>query len=124
MLVLPLFDWHAKFSFNFSSVYGVHGAEWYYTSVWHCVVNDTSLNSLQVEVVRVHEVHSRKQNSFPLQVASDLTETAPPGAKELHLLREEIDPLGIRRLETLGGGARKRLLREILENETNEPRSA
>ena len=41
---------------------------------------------------------------------------------ELRLLREEIDPLGIRRLETLSGGARKRLMREILQKETHEPR--
>jgi acyl CoA:acetate/3-ketoacid CoA transferase beta subunit len=66
----------------------------------------------------------RKKTGFSLEIAPDLAETAPPGAQELRLLREEIDPLGIRRLETLGGGARKRLLREILEKETNEPRSA
>ena len=49
-------------------------------------------------------------------------ETPPPTANELRLLREEIDPFGIRRLETLSGGARKRLLREILERESQEPR--
>lgn len=65
----------------------------------------------------------QQKTGFPLEIAPDLTETAPPGVQELRLLREEIDPLGIRRLETLGGGARKRLLREILENETKEPRS-
>ncbi len=58
------------------------------------------------------------KTGFPLPVAPDLTETPPPSAEELRLLREVIDPLGIRRLETLGGGARKRLLREILEKET------
>jgi hypothetical protein len=35
----------------------------------------------------------------------------------VRLLREEIDPLGVRRLELLGGAARKDLLREILEKE-------
>lgn len=59
----------------------------------------------------------QQKTGFPLQVAPDLHETPPPTAEELRLLREEIDPLGIRRLETLGGGARKRMLREILDQE-------
>jgi len=59
----------------------------------------------------------QKKTGFSLEIASDLHETPPPSAKELRLLREEIDPLGIRRLETLGGGARKRMLREILDKE-------
>jgi hypothetical protein len=32
-------------------------------------------------------------------------------------MREEIDPLGVRKLEMLGGSARKDLLREILAKE-------
>jgi glutaconate CoA-transferase subunit B len=63
----------------------------------------------------------QKKTGFPLEVAPDLAETPPPTAEELRLLREEIDPLGIRRLETLGGGARKRLLREILGKEAENP---
>jgi glutaconate CoA-transferase subunit B len=70
--------------------------------------------------VTVDKVH--KKTGFPLQLAPDLTETIPPTKMELRLLREEIDPLGIRRLETLSGGARKRLMREILQKETHEPR--
>jgi acyl CoA:acetate/3-ketoacid CoA transferase beta subunit len=64
----------------------------------------------------------RKKTGFALETAPDLTETPPPSAEEVRLLREEIDPLGIRRLETLGGGARKRLLREIVERESQELR--
>lgn len=63
----------------------------------------------------------QQKTGFPLEIAPELAETPPPSAAELRLLREEIDPLGIRRLETLGGGARKRLLREILEKEAQEP---
>jgi acyl CoA:acetate/3-ketoacid CoA transferase beta subunit len=66
----------------------------------------------------------QKKTGFPLETARDLSETAPPTAEELRLLREEIDPLGIRRLETLSGGARKRRLREILATEAQEPRLA
>jgi acyl CoA:acetate/3-ketoacid CoA transferase beta subunit len=59
----------------------------------------------------------RVKTGFPLKIAPDLGETEPPTAAEIQLLREVIDPLGIRRLETLGGAARKRALREILVNE-------
>ena len=43
--------------------------------------------------------------------------TRPPSKEELRLLRSEIDPLGVRRLELLGGTARKDVLREILAAE-------
>lgn len=59
----------------------------------------------------------QKRTGFPLELAPDLHETPPPSAEEVRLLREVIDPLGVRRLETLAGGARKELLREILAKE-------
>jgi len=59
----------------------------------------------------------QKKTGFMLEIAPDAHETPPPSAEELRLLREVIDPLGVRRLETLGGGARKDLLREILAAE-------
>ncbi len=60
---------------------------------------------------------AQQKTDFELEIAPDLHQTPPPSAKALHLLREVIDPLSIRRLETLGGGARKRLMRDILEKE-------
>lgn len=54
---------------------------------------------------------------FPLEVAPDLQETHLPTAQEIRLLREEIDPLGIRRLETLHGADRRQHLRQILNQE-------
>ena len=59
----------------------------------------------------------RKKTGFELEIAPDVQETPPPTAEEIRLLREVIDPLGVRRLETLGGSARKELLRAILEAE-------
>lgn len=59
----------------------------------------------------------QKKTGFPLEVAPDLSETPPPTDEEIRLLREQIDPLNVRKLETLGGAARKDLLREILEKE-------
>ncbi len=58
-----------------------------------------------------------RKTGFELLLADDLDETLPPDDEDLRLLREEIDPLNTRKLETLGGGARKALLREILERE-------
>jgi len=59
----------------------------------------------------------QKKTGFPLQIAPDLTETPPPTEEEVRLLREVIDPLNVRKLETLSGSARKKLLREIVEQE-------
>jgi len=65
--------------------------------------------------VSVAEVQA--QTGFPLEVAPDVTETPPPTREQVRLLREEIDPLGIRRLECLGGRERRSALREIVERE-------
>ncbi len=59
------------------------------------------------------------KTGFELDVADGLDETSPPDEEDLRLLRDEIDPLDTRKLETLGGAARKALLREILRRETS-----
>lgn len=59
----------------------------------------------------------QKKTSFALDIAPEVCETPPPTTEEIRLLREEIDPLGVRKLEMLSGSARKQLLREILEKE-------
>jgi glutaconate CoA-transferase, subunit B len=66
-----------------------------------------------VELARI-----QARTGFELEVAPDLHETPPPTAEELRLLREEIDPLGIRKLEALSGSARRQLLHEIIAVET------
>ena len=58
-----------------------------------------------------------RKTGFELAGADDICETVPPDEEDLRLLRDEIDPLGTRKLETLGGSARKTLLREILKRE-------
>ncbi|MDX2160514.1 MAG: hypothetical protein SF162_04225 [bacterium] len=74
--------------------------------------------------MRVTSVHPgvtlaqiQKKTGFELDTAPDLHETPPPSAEEVRLLREVIDPLGVRKLEMLGGSARKDLLRAILTRE-------
>lgn len=59
----------------------------------------------------------QKRTGFELQIAEHVTQTKPPTPEEVHLLRQEIDPLGIRKLETLGGRARRDHLRWIVDNE-------
>jgi len=63
----------------------------------------------------VEEVQAR--TGSPLEIAPDLEETTPPTEEEVRLLREEIDPLGVRKLECLTGQARRLALREIIERE-------
>lgn len=65
--------------------------------------------------VTVEEVQAK--TGFPLEIAPDLKETMPPTEEEIRLLREKIDPLGIRKLECLTGQARRQALREIVKRE-------
>ena len=57
------------------------------------------------------------KTGFDLVIPDHIVETEPPTETELQLLREKIDPLGVRTLETLGGAARRTKLRQILQQE-------
>jgi acyl CoA:acetate/3-ketoacid CoA transferase beta subunit len=59
----------------------------------------------------------KAKTGFDLVVSVDVSETLPPSLEELQLLREEIDPLGIRRLERMSGNERRTLLRSIILQE-------
>lgn len=65
---------------------------------------------VDVEDIQAH-------TGFPLEVADDLHETPLPAPEELRLLRQEIDPLGIRKLEALSGAERRQLLHQIIASE-------
>jgi hypothetical protein len=56
-------------------------------------------------------------SGFEIEIAPQVCQTPEPTKEELRLLREEIDPLGIRRLESLGGTERRQLIHEILQIE-------
>ncbi|MEJ2597290.1 MAG: hypothetical protein P8Z00_03100 [Anaerolineales bacterium] len=64
--------------------------------------------------------HIQARTGFELEIAPDLQETPIPTQEELQLLHEEIDPLGIRRLELLSGAERRQLLHKIIEHEAKE----
>jgi glutaconate CoA-transferase, subunit B len=68
--------------------------------------------------VEVKKIQAR--TGFVLEIAQNLQETPAPTTKELQLLNEEIDPLGIRRLELLSGAERRQLLHEIIDHEAQE----
>lgn len=57
------------------------------------------------------------ETGFKVIFADDCVEMPAPTAAELRVLREDIDPLGIRRLEFVGARDRGALLDEILERD-------
>ncbi len=71
--------------------------------------------------ISIPQIQAR--TGFELEIAPDVHETPALSAEELNLLREEIDPLGIRRLELLSGNARRAALREILAIESQMTQS-
>jgi acyl CoA:acetate/3-ketoacid CoA transferase beta subunit len=62
----------------------------------------------------------KKKTNFNFEISSSVTQTIPPTPEELHILREEIDPFGIRRLESLSGSSRRKLLKHILTLESGQ----
>ncbi|MFW5748888.1 MAG: hypothetical protein ACOCYT_04665 [Chloroflexota bacterium] len=65
----------------------------------------------------VSAAYVQKKTGFPLAIPADIARTDPPDPEQLRLLREVIDPLAVRKLETLGGQARRDHLRAILAAE-------
>jgi acyl CoA:acetate/3-ketoacid CoA transferase beta subunit len=61
--------------------------------------------------------HIQAHTGFELEISPGLIPTPEPTSEELRLLREVIDPLGIRCLESLSGNARRQQLREIIHQE-------
>lgn len=89
----------------------------------YCITDKGQFDWLngQMRLVTIHPQVTVEQieakTGFPLEIASDLQQTLLPTRDELHLLRNVIDPLNIRKLETISGTMRKQLLRDILIQE-------
>ena len=88
------------------------------------LVSDLGLFDFQNGYFRLVSIHPgvsletiSHRTGFPLTVADDLVKTPLPADFELDLLRNEIDPLGIRRLELLPGSTRRELIKEIINTE-------
>jgi acyl CoA:acetate/3-ketoacid CoA transferase beta subunit len=67
-------------------------------------------SGVTIEKIQAH-------TGFPLDISPEVMETVAPTDDELNLLRNEIDPMNIRRLETLSGPTRRELLHKIIEVE-------
>jgi acyl CoA:acetate/3-ketoacid CoA transferase beta subunit len=65
----------------------------------------------------VDRQRAEAKTGFPIEVLEPLPPTPPPTDEELDVLRRLVDPLGIRRLEFLGGPARRDALISILAAE-------
>jgi acyl CoA:acetate/3-ketoacid CoA transferase beta subunit len=68
--------------------------------------------------VSIEQIQSK--TGFPLIIHNSVKETTSPSQEELRLLREEIDPLGTRRLELMSGSDRRLLLHDIIMKEMQE----
>jgi glutaconate CoA-transferase, subunit B len=75
----------------------------------------------RMRLISLHEEVTLRRlqakTGFHLILPDPIPTTPPPTAEELRLLREVIDPLGVRQLETLRGAGRRQKLREILQAE-------
>ena len=63
---------------------------------------------------------AKKRTGFSFRLPKKVKTTDPPSAHEQKLIREEIDPLGVRRLELLSGPERLEAIEVILEQEEKE----
>jgi glutaconate CoA-transferase subunit B len=65
-------------------------------------------------------VHIQAHTGYKLDISPNVYETPKPTAEEIRLLREEIDPHGIRRLEFLSGAERRHLLHQVVAIEQHD----
>lgn len=65
----------------------------------------------------------RSKTGFDLDVAEDLRESSAPTKAQLQILREVVDPLGVRNLEAMSGAKRRAALRAIIDRERTEGRT-
>lgn len=75
----------------------------------------------RMKVISLHPGVTRKEiqekTGFELIIPEDTPTTEPPTKEQIRIIREEIDPLNIRRLEFLPAEERDALLDEIIESE-------
>ena len=59
----------------------------------------------------------QRATGFPVRFADDLTVVTDPSADVLHVLRQDIDPIGLRRLEFASARSRDALLDEVIRTD-------
>jgi glutaconate CoA-transferase subunit A len=79
------------------------------------------VDSRELEVVSIHPGVTpndvRAATGFPVRLAANVETTAIPTVDDLRLIRTDIDPLGMRRLEFVAGKERGPLLAALIESE-------
>ena len=74
-----------------------------------------------LEVINIHKGVSKKEiesnTGFKIIYSKKCKTTPSPSSKELKILREEVDPLDIRKLEFVSGEERMKLFEKILKIE-------
>jgi glutaconate CoA-transferase, subunit B len=112
---VPVLDFHSGLGYHPSRTHGLGP---------RCLVTDLGqfdFDGGQLRLTSYHPGQSveriQAKTGFELAIAPDVQTTTLPTDEEIRLLREEIDPLGIRRLELLSGAARRELLHHIIELE-------
>jgi acyl CoA:acetate/3-ketoacid CoA transferase beta subunit len=68
----------------------------------------------------IHLEAVQKKTGFEFEISENVKITPSPTYEELNLLRNVIDPLGVRKLEFLSGHKRNAAIREILEREKQQ----
>jgi glutaconate CoA-transferase subunit A len=75
----------------------------------------------ELALVSIHPGHTVEEvqaaTGFPLQRSPNLAQTPCPTREELSLIRREVDPLGMRRLEFVAGKERGPLLAALINSE-------
>jgi glutaconate CoA-transferase subunit A len=75
----------------------------------------------RLELISVHRGHTteevKRATGFSFEVAAELDQTAEPTREELRLIRTQIDPFGLRKLEFVPSRGRRPLIRRILADE-------
>lgn len=83
---------------------------------------DFAPESGRMRLISIHPGESlgrlQAKTGFVFEYQEPVAETDSPTPEELRLLREVIDPMGIRMLETLSGRRRRQKLRDILREES------
>jgi len=115
---VPRLDFRSGMGYNDHRIHG-SGPRYLISDLGVFDFQDGSLRLLSIHPgVTLDQITHR--TGFPFQVSETLHETPLPTIFELQLLRTEIDPLGIRRLEFLPGSARRELLRDIIRIENQK----
>ncbi len=93
----------------------------------HLLVSDLGVFDYAGGRMRLRSYHRgitiekiQQKTGFALQIDPDAQETPPPTVEEVRLLREVIDPLGIRELERMSGAQRRPRIRELVQQEKRD----